>query len=412
MIALPVLEGAGLTVEVVGQNLTWPFQLCMKLHVASPPAAGAQMFAKTGYCAPLFTFAPAQSATNKRSAHALARRNNVAVWTATQPAVDGHFFATIVGSSAAVANTTITLNLSGTTCAAANHYGPNCVQPAQLTAGTALFSKTAGAGQTLLQLNNAPINATTGAVQVSINKLSNVTATLYARFAAPPTTTDYDLMGAIADGLSVTTVNSPRQGSWFFLLANGDNTTELITNTTVSLVQCGAAFGPQCNIAPALVGAAGVVTALNNITQGGVAYFRMGANVSLAIAAAVNDPQQHGPSLFAKLGSLPTETDFDAVDCSVTACSVTQRTLIVPAADVWSAMQSSEWFVLVKSNDVGGVSVWNANGCANNCTNGDQGTCDAATSMCTCKANYQAFDCGSNKNALERWEWALIIGSG
>ena len=75
-------------------------------------------------------------------------------------------------------------------------------------------------------------------------------------------------------------------------------------------------------------------------------------------------------------------------------------------------MANSEWFVMVKSNDVGGVSVWNANGCANNCTSTAAGTCNAATSTCACTADYQSFDCSQSKNQLERWEWALIMGGG
>lgn len=74
-------------------------------------------------------------------------------------------------------------------------------------------------------------------------------------------------------------------------------------------------------------------------------------------------------------------TDFDVVDCSVSGCAAPQNTLIVPQGSfrfsvrffkplitinynyyhvdaVWSGMANSEWFVMVKSNDVGGVSVW------------------------------------------------------
>lgn len=426
VVALPVLEAPGLTVEVQGTNLTWAFQLCVKLHVGSPASAGAQEFAKTGYCAPLFAFGAttkralfgAGSAVAQASSRALARRSAAAAWSESKSVVAGHFWLTVVGASAATANTTLSLHLSGASCAAPNHYGANCEQPAQLTPGASLLVPTAAAAQTLLQLQSsaAAINASTGAVVVAIDKLSNTTGgALYARFAAPPTTSAYDAVATLgaAVGVSTLTVPSPRQGTWFFLVVNADNTTALQLNVTLTVTQCAAGtYGASCAVSAAPIGGAGVVVDLGNLTESAVAYFRFAANESLAIAAAANDAAQHGPSLYAKLGSLPTESDFDVVDCTVAACSALQRTLIVPQAAVWSGMAGAEWFVMVKSNDVGGVSVWNANACANNCTTVDQGSCDAATSTCACKDPFTSFDCSANKNALERWEWALIIGGG
>ena len=53
---MPVLEGDGLTVTVAGGNVTGAFQICMKLHVASPVAAGTQQWTRAGVCQPLLTF--------------------------------------------------------------------------------------------------------------------------------------------------------------------------------------------------------------------------------------------------------------------------------------------------------------------------------------------------------------------
>lgn len=428
-VSLPVFE-SDLTVEVQGTNLTWAFQLCLKLHVASPAVAGSQNWNNTRYCN-LYSFGGASGykravfsngelrgfgadAHASHAEHAAVQRRSLGAWQQSNNVVAGHFMLTVSAATAPSTNTTITLVLSSTTCAVANHFGPNCETPAQITPGVAQTVTTAAHAITLLELasNVGNINATTGALVVQVDKVGTTAGTVYARFSAPSTATSFDLSAPLTNASTILTVPSPRQGTWFFSIGNGDNTTALVTNVTVTVKQCGTTFGPDCSISPAAIGTAGAVVDFQNLTMGAVTYFRFPANATLAIAAVADDATQHSPSLYAKLGSLPTVNDFDVVDCSVSSCTAPQNTLIVPQDAVWSGMAGSEWFVMVKSNDVGGVSVWNANGCANNCTSTTAGTCNAATSTCACTSDFQSFDCSQAKNQLERWEWALIMGGG
>jgi hypothetical protein len=101
---------------------------------------------------------------------------------------------------------------------------------------------------------------------------------------------------------------------------------------------------------------------------------------------------------------------FDFVDCTVSLCTDDQNTLIVSSSDVADPDVNQMWYVLVVANSAGSLHVWNAAGgaCASDC-NG-HGQCDATVAKCKCDDDYASFDCLEPKSALERWEWALIIG--
>jgi len=323
----------------------------------------------------------------------------------------GNYYATLIATTAPTVNTTITLQLSGKQCATGG-YGPACEVPAQLDNNVAMTVHTPATMSTLLTFDGSFINGSTQALVVTLSKAGNTTGTTYLRWSAPPVAVagGYDVMLNLGDGTTTSSVPTPRPGMWFVMFVNNDNTSVLTVNVTLNAPYCTAGtVGAQCNTAFTTLGAAGIVNDLSGQTTGAQTFFAIPVKNSLSIAAAADDSPSV-PSLYAKLGGLPTASDYDFANCDVASCS-NQATLKVPATDVPAALQDQQWYVMLVANGDGGVSVWNADGCANNC-NGENGNCNVATSTCACTDDFEGFDCSASKSALERWEWALIIGGG
>jgi hypothetical protein len=428
-----------LVVDVLNPQANFSFSLCMKQNVAMPATSNIANW--PGQCA-VYNFAqPTTVAAAKRavyssgalrgvgseaSAHGasasaavaynnhglLERRALVGNWSASAMVRVGNYFATLIATTAPTVNTTITLQLSGKQCAGGG-YGPACEVPAELGNNDMMVVHTPVTASTLLTFDGSFINGSTQALDLTLAKSGNATGTAYVRWSAPPLTVagGYDLMLVLGEGTTSASVPSPRSGLWFVMLVDTDNVTVLTLNVTLNAPYCAAgSVGAKCDTQFTSVGStAGAVSDLGTLASGGQAFVAFAAKTPLSIAAAADDSPSV-PSLYAKLGGLPTATDYDFANCNVAACS-NQVTLKVPSTDVPAGLQDEQWYALVVANGDGGVSVWNADACANNCS-GDNGSCTVATSTCACNDDFEGFDCSTSKSALERWEWALIIGGG
>lgn len=463
--AVPELQGE-LTVTITNYDGA-EYWACLKNGAAAPAVAGRQNWDNANYCLALhFTNStgvatvsvprarsvavPANlrgvgSSVDAVAADAVAvplgaaasRRRSAAgaaaAWvrgSATANAAAGNYFITVVAAAATNANVTLALTLSGSRCPQAGQAGANCAALPKVTVGQTFTATNLPVnGTALAQLANyEAINATTASFTVA-GQVDSVDgkASIVARAGAFPTDTVFDFSLPIPTPKTLVSGSflAPRAGRWYFAVVN-QNASIVTANFTVTVTQCGAGhFGADCNANITKTGAPGapdaVTVAANqqlyySFSRYAAAAFAEAGPATLAIAAAQTVDEDSGanataPAVYARLNALPTATTFDYVNCNVAACAEDQNTLIV-AADAIIGNANDTWYVLVVPAVAGQTHVWNAAGgaCANNCTNADQGSCNAATATCQCTESYTSFDCEVKVSLLERWEWALIIG--
>lgn len=470
-VRIPELQGDGLTIEITNYD-GYEYWACLKIGAAAPANAGANQWMTAGYCE-LFHFTnvtgtptPHESSPVKRavlhvpenlrgvgsqagavaadsvlvdSVHANAHaRRNIAAGTRGSALLNvraGRYYVTVNSVVPHVANTTLQLKLSGTSCPSVGQYGPACTALQPVSDGVSFpFNNVDASGIVAARFaDSKAINDTTASLNIAAQvDTADGSVAVLARWGGAPTATVYDArIEVTAKTVLTATVAAPRAANWYFAVVNNNNKTAVNANITVTLSQCGEGlFGLGCNTTLTELAKPGLLIDHDTVAVGDKFYFKYNANTTfaqfrallagapadaLAIAAASTasgdvEVNATAPSIFARRGALPTTTDFDFVDCSVSACTDDQNTLIVSSADVADPDVNQMWYVLVVANSAGSLHVWNAAGgaCASACNS--HGECDTTVAKCKCDDDYESFDCLESKSALERWEWALIIG--
>jgi hypothetical protein len=369
------------------------------------------------------------SSRRRRSAPGAFVRGSVSV---NVPA--GNYFITVAAKDAQAANTTLAFQLSGQHCANVGEVGANCTPLPKIVAGTSFtFPAVPVNGTSWAQLDNyQQINGTTASVTIVAQvDTADSTVAVVARAGAFPSATVFDASIPVTKAFTPVTATllAPRAAPWYFAIVN-TNTSAVVANITVTFKQCGTgAFGADCNTQINATGAAGVA-ADAAVTAGQQLYFSFSrysklallesagpAALSIAAAQTVDvdaNVNATAPAVYARRGALPTPTQFDYIGCTVSACPDDQTTMIVSAESIYGNANDT-WYVLVVPSVAGTAHVWNAAGgvCANNCTSTadvEQGRCNLQTATCSCDDGFASFDCKVAVSALERWEWALIIG--
>jgi hypothetical protein len=472
-VRIPELQGDGLTIELDKYD-GLEYWACFKLGGAAPAAAGRNHWSTAGYCELFHftnTTATTEQGASSSVKRAVLRvpdnlrgvgshagdmaaesvlvdslhsnvhaRRSVAAAAARGVAVQnvraGTYYITISAATGVAANTTLSLKLSGLACPAAGQYGPTCAALSPVAEGVSFpFNNIAANGSAAARFGDSKlINDTTAALTIAAQvDTTDGSVSVLARWGGVPTADVFDAKVVVADkGVQTAQVIAPRAANWYFAVLNNNNKTAVNANITVTLTQCGAGlFGAQCNTTVADLDKPGQVADHDQVAAGDSFYYKFNANATtaaqfrallagvnadaLAVAAALTvDPDANvnvtAPSIYARRGALPTANDFDYVDCTVASCADDQNTLIVSSADVANPETNQLWYVLVVANTAGSLHVWNAAGgaCAGNCN--EHGKCNTELAACTCDEDYASFDCLEPKSALERWEWALIIG--
>lgn len=472
-VGIPELAG-DLQIELNNHKLVG-FKVCLKQNVAAPSAAGMQNWDNPLFCE-LFHFTNGTKAsTLKWNVGAAAQRlrsvnarlrgfgsvasdvsgsvaSSVSAGrelsrrsvSSTAPSGEGYiqmknvragmYYVTVAATSKQSKNMTLSMTMSGTKCPnAGENPMNNCKAFPSVSNGQSLeLKKMAPKAMATAQFADwNTITANTGSVTIMANlyESSNSSATVLARYGAPPTMDVYDAKldlteGKGNDGKSeMGTIASPAKAPWYVSVINGNMTTASV-NVTVVLKQCDAKkFGKGCAATAKMLGKAGALDSMEEAKKDQPIYVMYkkndtasmfdllnANNTALAVAAAALNPDDKRPQVYARYGLFPSTTEFDLVDCSVMSCPKDQSTLIVGTDDV--AATGDAWYVMIVPQTDNGVGVWNAEGgkCANDC--GGNGNCTVATATCTCAADFTSFDCATAKDKLERWEWALIIGGG
>lgn len=437
------------------------FKLCLKQGVAPPVLAGQQNWDNALYC-DLYHFTNGTKSTtvysevsshrlrsindqlrgsgssvsnNDRSFGAVAAHHVRRMVTSQTVGGEGHiqlknlragqYYATIAVIGVKKGNFTVDLEVDGFACPQAGQDGyNNCRNLGAIVDGQPQMFPDIDMWASAMYGDWDKINAETASVTVSANLINptvNTTAMIYGRWGALPTSTIYDFMLPALIGVQTqkATLNVPQAAMWYFGVHNPNGAAfPASVNVTVSRVQCDKGkMGPDCKTKFNTLPAADAAASLTDVKKGDMLYFEyylnktaltateMKNSVAFAAAALEGDVV---PKVYARYGMIPTPTEFDLVDCTTGNCKE-QATLLLPEDDV---MGDKKWYILVIPQGDKGVVVWNAKGgaCANKCGGDNQGTCDTKTATCTCKTDFESFDCSVSKNQLERWEWALIIG--
>jgi len=318
----------------------------------------------------------------------------------------------------------------GNHTAAPTPAGNTTAKPTPSPTQNNFFASNFGAVKTYTKLgdlyftDSAQISAQTGKlnVEAALNfpAQNGTTLMVYVRAGGAASKEMHDAVLEVKEGGFNKTVSKsialPVAGEWYF----HTEVTGLKVNTTfagqyhltATLANCnGDKYGADCKLSVKSLQAPGQLLKTAEAKEGQWFFYEYTRNASsptnaTALGFAAAQVGSKAPLVVARLGALPTETAYDLKQCTLKDCAGAQSTLLVPE----SQAAQGTWFIGVKAVEDGELAVWNAadGACAAGCSK--HGKCEEA--QCTCESDFESFDCASPKPALERWEWALIIGGG